>query len=156
MPSDFLGSGGIGDAAEILRGYHKQAVVEAGKARDLENEVIMQLTGLRSDLSQKIKEIKSLSGDFKNAVHKEQDGTRKAVNAFQEALGLVDQDASAAAGKGDPFLMKLGVERQLDRQIEEENYLHRVRVEQCFEDSEIDIPRHSLTSKHQGASSSRL
>lgn len=127
MPSDFLSSGGIADAAEILRDFHKQAINEATKARDLENEVILQLTGLRSDLSQKIKEIKNLSGDFKNSVHKEQEVTRRAVNAFQEALGVVDRDAAAAAGKGDPFLMKMGVERQLERQIEEENYLHRVR-----------------------------
>lgn len=126
MPIDFLTAGGIGEAAEIMRDFYKLSLSEGNKARDLEVEVIEQLTGLRSDLSQKIKEIKSLSGDFKNSVHKEQDGTRKAVSAFQHALGVVDRDADAAAAKGDPFLMKLGVERQLERQIEEENYLHRV------------------------------
>ena len=92
----------------------------------MENEVIIQLTGLRSDLQQKIKEIKSLSGDFKNSVDKELEGSRKAVRHLQEALGLVDTDPAATAGKGDPFIVKLGVDRQIERQIEEENYLHRV------------------------------
>jgi hypothetical protein len=121
-------SGGLGDATHILREFHKQALTEANKSRDVENEVILQLTGLRSDLQQKIKEIKGLSGDFKNNVDKEQNNTRSAIAQFQEALGLVDRDASATSGKGDPFIVKQGVDRQLAKQIEEENYLHRVRI----------------------------
>jgi hypothetical protein len=127
IPSNFLTSGGLGDANHILRDFHKQAISEANKAKELENEVIMQLTGLRSDLQQKIKEIKSLSGDFKNSVDKEQEQTKRAVRAFQEALGQVDHDAAATSGKGDPFIVKMNVDRQLERQIDEENYLHRVR-----------------------------
>ncbi len=128
LPPNFMSSGGIGDAAFILRDFHKQALSEANKARDLENEVIIQLTGLRSDLQQKIKEIKSLSGDFKNSVDKEQENTKRAVRALQEALGLVDNDAAATSGKGDPFLVKLGVDKQVEKQIDEENYLHRVSL----------------------------
>ncbi|KAK5416763.1 phosphatidylinositol 4,5-bisphosphate-binding protein [Exophiala xenobiotica] len=125
MPPGFVSSGGIGDAGFILRDFHKQALNEANKARDLENEVIIQLTGLRSDLQQKIKEIKSLSGDFKNSVDKEQENTKRAVRSLQEALGLVDSDAASTSGKGDPFLVKLGVDKQVEKQIDEENYLHR-------------------------------
>ena len=87
----------------------------------------MQLTGLRSDLQQKIKEIKSLSGDFKNSVERETEGTRRAVHSLQEACGIVDSDPNSTSGRGDPYLIKLAVERQLERQLEEENYLHRVR-----------------------------
>jgi hypothetical protein len=125
-PSLFLLEGGINDANRILRDYHKQAVVESNKARDIEIEVIGQLSGLKADLGSKIKEIKSLSGDFKNTVEKEKDGTRKAVSALQEALAAVDVDPSAVSGKGDPYVVRLGVERQVERQIDEENYLHRV------------------------------
>lgn len=125
-PGNFLQSGGIADATSILSEFHKLSLNESNKSRELENEVISQLTGLRSDLQQKIKEIKSLSGDFKNSVGKEQEGTRKAVRALQEALGQIDHDAASSSGKGDPFLVKLGVDRQVERQIEEENYLHRV------------------------------
>lgn len=125
-PGNFLRSGGIADALSILQEFHKLSLNESNKSRELENEVILQLTGLRSDLQQKIKEIKSLSGDFKNSVGKEQEGTKKAVRALQDSLGHVDHDAASTSGKGDPFLVKLGVDRQLERQIEEENYLHRV------------------------------
>ena len=41
---------------------------------------------------------------------------------------MVDHDAAATSGKGDPFIIKLGVDRQVEKQIEEENYLHRVSL----------------------------
>lgn len=122
----FLAEGGIGDATHILRTYHQQAINEGNKAKTIEDEVVAQLTGLRSDLQQKVKEIKSLSGDFKNSVEKETENTRKAVEELQAALGIADRDTNAVSGKGDPFIVKVGVDRQLLRQIDEENYLHRV------------------------------
>ncbi|KAI9834262.1 MAG: hypothetical protein M1819_003100 [Sarea resinae] len=124
-PPTFLTEGGINDATHILRDFHKKALAERTKAKEIENDIIVQLSGLRSDLNQKIKEIKGLSGDFKNSVEKEMEGTRKAVNTLQEALGVIDTDPGAASGKGDPFVVKLGVDRQIEKQIDEENYLHR-------------------------------
>jgi hypothetical protein len=152
IPSNFLTSGGLGDATVILRDFHKQATSEANKAKDLENEVIMQLTGLRSDLQQKIKEIKSLSGDFKNSVDKEQDQTRKAVKAYQEALGLVDHDPSATSGKGDPYIVKMNVDKQVERQIDEENYLHRVRSHWSYVNNCANHDRRTSIWKPQVAS----
>ena len=122
----FLAKGGIGDATQILQTYHKQSITEGNKAKTIEDEVIVQLTGLRSDLQQKIKEIKSLSGDFKNNVEREAEGTKRAVQELQAALGVAETEQSAFSGKGDPFIVKTAVDRQLRRQIDEENYLHRV------------------------------
>lgn len=90
--------------------------------------MVAQLSSLRSDLGGKIKEIKSLSSDFKNSVEKEKDVTRKAVAALEESLRAVDSDPASAIGKQDPFVVRLGVDRQVERQIDEENYLHRVRT----------------------------
>ena len=125
-PPGLLPSGGIDDALNILRDYNKQATIEAGKAKEIEEDVILALTGLRSDLQQKIKEIKNLSGDFKNSVQKEMDQTRRAVNSLQETLGQTELDSALTTGKQDPYLLRLAVDRQLYRQIDEENYLHQV------------------------------
>jgi hypothetical protein len=124
-PTIFLTEGGINDANGILREYHKQVVAEANKARDIEQDVVTQLSGLRQDLGQKIKEIKSLSGDFKNTVEKEKAATRKAVSIFQDALAAADQDPHATVGRDDPYVIRMSVDRQVEKQIEEENYLHR-------------------------------
>lgn len=132
-PNVFLESGGIDDALQVLRGYHKNAIAEANKAKDIENDVVLALVGLRSDLQQKIKEIKNLSGDFKNSVDKEMESTRRAVNNLQDALGQADVDPTATTGKQDPYLLKLAVDRQVEKQIDEENYLHQVSAKSiCF------------------------
>lgn len=120
-PPQFVSEGGISDAMHVLRDYHKKSITESNKAKSIEEEVVQQLTGLRSDLGQKIKEIKSLSGDFKNNVDKETEATRRAVRDLQEAL-----ETNSTDPKNDPYLVRLGVDRQVGRQIEEENYLHRV------------------------------
>lgn len=127
-PPGFLASGGLDDALQILRNYNKQAIMEANKAKEIEEDVILALTGLRSDLHQKIKEIKNLAGDFKNSVEKEMDTTRRAVNHLQEVLGQAELDSALTTGKQDPFLLRLAVDRQLERQIDEENYLHQVSI----------------------------
>lgn len=125
-PPGFLASGGLDDALQIIRTHNRTAIVEANKAREIEEDVILALTGLRSDLQQKIKEIKNLSGDFKNSVTKEMDSTRKAVKALQDVLGQSELDSSLSTGKQDPYLLRLAVDRQVERQIDEENYLHQV------------------------------
>ncbi|KAG9250170.1 PH domain-containing protein [Emericellopsis atlantica] len=124
-PPGFLKSAGIDDALQFLRVYNKNAIAEASKARDIEEDVILALTGLRSDLQQKIKEIKNLSGDFKNTVEKEMDSTRKAVRHLQDVLGKNEADDASTTGKLDPFLLRLAVDRQVERQLDEENYLHQ-------------------------------
>lgn len=124
-PPGFLTSGGLNDALQVLRSYHKTAILEANKATEIEEDVILALTGLRSDLNQKIKEIKSLSGDFKNSVEKEMDNTRRAVKSLQDVLGQNELDSSLTTGKQDPYLLRLAVDRQVERQIDEENYLHQ-------------------------------
>ncbi|KAK3348046.1 hypothetical protein B0H65DRAFT_424062 [Neurospora tetraspora] len=124
-PPGFLSDGGLDDALQVLRNYNKQAIAESNKAREIEEDVILALTGLRSDLHQKIKEIKNLSGDFKNSVDKEMEATRRAVNSLQEILGKTELDPALTTGKEDPYLLRLAVDRQLERQIDEENYLHQ-------------------------------
>ena len=120
-PPQLALEGGISAAMHILRNFHKTTITESNKAKSIEEEVIQQLVGLRSDLGQKIKEIKGLSGDFKNNVDKETEATRRAVRELQDALGSESTDP-----KNDPYLVRLSADRQLARQIEEENYLHRV------------------------------
>jgi hypothetical protein len=123
-PPAFLTEGGISDTTHILRDFHRQALAEATRAKDIQIGVIDQLTGLRNDLGLKIKEIKNLSGDFKNSVDKEMEATKKAVAGLQDSLGDVDSGVHQVSGKGDPFIVKLAVDRQVERQINEENYLH--------------------------------
>lgn len=140
-PAVFMNENGLGEATRILDDFHKRSIAEANKSRDIEDDVIGALTGLRSDLGQKIKEIKSLNGDFKNSVEKEKDLTRKEVEKLQDALA--NSSFEDASGKNDPYVVRLGVDRAIEKQIDEENYLHR--VSHCLH--AIYLPRLTL-SRH--------
>ena len=48
-PTIFLQSGGIDDAVQVLRTYHKSSITESNKSKEIENDVILALVGLRSD-----------------------------------------------------------------------------------------------------------
>jgi hypothetical protein len=54
------------------------------------------------------------------------ENTRRAVNELQDGLGQSDIDPAQMTGKKDPYLLKLAVDRQVEKQIDEENYLHQV------------------------------
>jgi len=127
-PSMLMSQGGLTEATRILNDYHKHSMNEANKSRDIEIDVIQALNGLRADLGAKIKEIKGLSGDFKNSVDKEKETTRKAISALQDAIQHYDHEDSHDKAKSDPFLVRLSVDRTIERQIDEENYLHRVCI----------------------------
>lgn len=135
----FLSSGGIDDALQLFRAHHSKSIEDCAKAKSIQNDVILQLVGLRSDLQQKIKEIKNLSGDFKNSVDKEMDSTRKAVKLLQEALGHSDIDPSQSSGSKDPYLLRLAADRQLERQIDEENYLHQAYLNLEASGRELEV-----------------
>ncbi|KAK9366780.1 hypothetical protein V1509DRAFT_628515 [Lipomyces kononenkoae] len=121
----FLRQGGIQDTAMMLRDYHKQATLHAADAARQISEISPRLKELRRDLALKIKEIKALSGDFKNSVAKEQELTKKQVSVLTEALSAMALNPHLVSGKYDPYIVKLAVEKQLRKQIEEENYLHQ-------------------------------
>lgn len=123
-----MSEGGLNEATRILNDYHKHSLNEANKSRDIEIDVIQALNGLRADLGAKIKEIKGLSGDFKNSVDKERETTRKACSELQDALQHYDHQDSNDKGKSDPYLVRLAVDRSVERQLDEENYLHRVCI----------------------------
>ncbi|KAK6359592.1 hypothetical protein TWF696_000742 [Orbilia brochopaga] len=124
-PEMFLRSGGILETNTVLKEHHKSAMLASEQARQIQVQIISALSGLRNDLSGKIKEIKSLAGDFKNTLDKEREGTRRAVTQLADALLAVDTNPSLASGKNDPYIVKLAVDKQLRRQLAEENYLHR-------------------------------
>ncbi|KAK6543187.1 hypothetical protein TWF694_007096 [Orbilia ellipsospora] len=124
-PEMFLRSGGILETNVVLKEHHKSAMLASEQAKQIQIQIISSLSGLRNDLSGKIKEIKGLSGDFKNTLDKEREGTRRAVTQLADALMAVDANPSLASGKNDPYIVKLGVDKQLRRQLAEENYLHR-------------------------------
>ncbi|KAG0671747.1 Phosphoinositide PI4,5P(2) binding protein [Maudiozyma exigua] len=117
-----LGNGSIQDLPTILNQYHGTLASAASRtSKELTNEVIPRLEDLRRDLLVKIKEIKSLQSDFKNSCSKELQETRQDMKQFVESLKETRYNGTP---KQDPFLTKIILDKQIKKQLIEENFLH--------------------------------
>ena len=58
--------------------------------------------------------------------------TRRVVGTLEAAESTYDTNPMSITGKSDPFVLRLGVERQIEKQLDEENYLHRVNLYVLF------------------------
>lgn len=116
-----LGSGSVQDLPTILNQYHEALASNASNAsRELTNDVIPRLEDLRRDLLVKIKEIKSLQSDFKNSCAKELQQTKQDMKHYIDSL----KEARYGTPKQDPYLTKIILDKQIKKQLVEENFLH--------------------------------
>lgn len=123
------GNGSIHDLPNILINYHSSAANLASKSsKELNSNVIPRLDDLRRELLVKIKEIKSLSSDFKNNVVKEVGQTKIDLQHFIKSVEEAKYSAHNVQPKNDPYLTKITLEKQLKRQLVEENYLHEAYI----------------------------
>ncbi|CCF59756.1 hypothetical protein KAFR_0H03460 [Kazachstania africana CBS 2517] len=117
-----LGNGSVQDLPTVLSQYHGTLASMASKAsKELTNEVIPRLEDLRRDLLVKIKEIKSLQSDFKNSCAKELQQTKNDMKHFIESLKDIKYNNPP---KHDPYLLKIVLDKQIKKQLIEENFLH--------------------------------
>ncbi|CAX41138.1 phosphatidylinositol 4,5-bisphosphate effector protein, putative [Candida dubliniensis CD36] len=132
-----IGNGSVQDIPNALFKFHQKNVVDGSKTlKDINGLIIPKLEELRKDLLVKIKEIKNLQNDFKNNLSKELNDTKSLISQYNQAIELANKLGStgnfshittlheADSGKSDPYLVKIRLERQLKRQLVEENYLY--------------------------------
>ena len=117
-----LGNGSIQDLPTILNQYHGTLASAASRtSKELTSEVIPRLEDLRRDLLVKIKEIKSLQSDFKNSCGKHLQETRQDMKQFVDALKDTRYNGTP---RQDPYLCKIVLDKQIKKQLIEENFLH--------------------------------
>lgn len=115
------GSGSIQELPSILNQYHGTIASHASRmSKELTNDIIPRLEDLRRDLLVKIKEIKSLQSDFKNSCFKELQQTKIDMRRYLEAI----EEAHHGPPKHDPYLAKIVLDRQIRKQLSEENFVH--------------------------------
>ncbi|OLL21854.1 Phosphatidylinositol 4,5-bisphosphate-binding protein SLM2 [Neolecta irregularis DAH-3] len=120
------GKGGIIDIASSLKiKNHELAQDSLVIQEEIRNKVIAALEILRKELGHKVREIKRLSNDFRSDLVKESQVTQKLLTQLSESLTVWATAPNQITARQDPYLCHLEVSRQLKRQIDEENYLHR-------------------------------
>lgn len=121
-----FGNGSIQDVQVLLKKYHLNlATHQRSIALELQDMVIPRLEDLSKDLSMKVKEIKELNNDFKQSVSKDIAATGQFLDDYMNAV------KNLQAGKGlslDPYLLRLKLEGQIKRQLNQENYLEQAFI----------------------------
>lgn len=134
-----IGNGSIQDFPTVLTKFHQQNIANGTKTlKELNVVIIPKLEELRKDLMVKIKEIKNLLNDFKNTLAKEMTETKALMGVFSHATDVANrlenlgnstealhhEGSDVDSSKNDPYLVKIRLDRQLKRQLSEENYLY--------------------------------
>lgn len=134
-----LGSGSVQDLPTILYQYHSSAASLAqGVVKELDTGVIPRLEDLRQDLQVKIKEIRSLQSDFKNSVGRYLQETKVSLKNYQQSIEVAKRNPDSLAPKNDPYLLKYTLDRQIKKQLTEENYLHEAFINIQTSGKELD------------------
>ncbi|CEP22690.1 unnamed protein product [Cyberlindnera jadinii] len=125
-----FGSGSVQDVQILLKKYHLNLAQQQMKiVEQLETKLIPRLEELQKDLMTKIREIKSLNGDFKNNMDTEIAISGQLLDEFMLSVKkLKNGDESSLHSKTDPFLLRLKLELQLKQQLHQENYLEEAYI----------------------------
>lgn len=123
------GNGSIQDLPNILINFHATSANLASKtSKELRTVLIPRLEDLKRELLVKIREIKSLSSDFKNSVSKEVGQTKLDLQSFYKSIEDAKYHHTSIQPKNDPYLTKIILDRQIKKQLLEENYLHEAYI----------------------------
>lgn len=102
--------------------FHEQNITNGQKTyKELQNVIIPKLEELRHDLLMKIKEIKGLQNDFRTNLARELSETKTCLQQFNHAVS----SSAPEHATSDPYLVRNRLNRQLKKQIHEENYLYQ-------------------------------
>lgn len=123
------GNGSIQDLPNVLINFHGTSANLASKtSKELSTTVIPRLDDLRRELLIKIKEIKGLSSDFKNSVNKELAQTKADLQTYLKSIEDAKYHHTAIQPKNDPYLTRIILDKQIKKQLLEENYLHEAYI----------------------------
>ncbi|VEU19778.1 DEKNAAC100341 [Brettanomyces naardenensis] len=124
----FVTQGLDGELYQPMRYHTNAAMLAQAIVKELNGTVIPRLEDLKRDLLVKIKEIRSLQSDFRNNVDRYGQETRASMKGFTQAVDTARRSPSSLAPKNDPYLLKYSLDRQIKKQLTEENYLHEAFV----------------------------
>ncbi|GMG48165.1 unnamed protein product [Ambrosiozyma monospora] len=124
-----LGSGSVQDLPTLLYQYHSRAAQLAQTTvKELNQTIIPRLEDLKRDLLVKIKEIRTLQSDFKTQIGTLQHQTKSSLSAYALAIDMAKKNPSHLDPKQDPHILKYVLDRQIKKQLTEENYLHEAFI----------------------------
>ncbi|AMD20688.1 HDL056Wp [Eremothecium sinecaudum] len=125
------GSGSVQDIQVLLKRHHAALANEQLRiSKELLTVIIPKMEDLRRDLQGKIKEIRELARDFKTNIHEHVALTGQLLRKYIASVNFLTEsgDGTLLKAKHDPYLLKLQLDLQLKRQLQEDNCLHEAYI----------------------------
>ena len=124
--NQFLGEGGMQDVFYTIR--DKTRVIadsHSSLARTIESSIVQHLQKLRQEIKAHLKNVQNDTGKLAASVAKERELSTKAISDLARAISAVNHTPMSVSAKEDPFAVNMAVNKQLQRQVQEENALQK-------------------------------
>lgn len=124
--NQFLGEGGMQDVFYTIR--DKTRVIadsHASLARTIESSIVQHLQKLRTEIKAHIKNVQNDTGKLAASVARERELSTKMIADLAKAIGTVNHTPMQVHAKEDPYAVNVQVNKQLQKQVHEENLLQK-------------------------------
>lgn len=124
--NQFLGEGGVQDVFYTIR--DKTRVIadsHASLARTIDSSIVQHLQKLRTEIKAHIKNVQNDTGKLAASVARERELSTKAIADLSRAISAVNNTPMQLSAKEDPYAVNIGVNKQLQKQVQEENALQK-------------------------------
>ncbi|KIM35971.1 hypothetical protein M413DRAFT_449438 [Hebeloma cylindrosporum] len=124
--NQFLGEGGLQDVFYDIR--DKTRIIadhHANLGRTIDSSIVQHLQKLRTEIKAHIKNVQNDTGRLAASVAKERELSTKLVGELANAVSTYRNTPMQLQPKNDPYIANLAVAHQLQRQVLEENLLHK-------------------------------
>ncbi|KAG0349635.1 hypothetical protein BGZ54_004303, partial [Gamsiella multidivaricata] len=133
--NQFLGKGGLQDVCIGIReSAHTRSEQHVAAARFVEETIVKNIRRLKQEVKNTIKGVKSDANLYATRVFDERRTSQEKIGQLAKAIGLYENGGSFQPDMerphSDPYVINLGLRRQLARQVHEENIFART-LQQC-------------------------
>ncbi|KAF8835672.1 hypothetical protein BDN67DRAFT_1072312 [Paxillus ammoniavirescens] len=124
--NQFLGEGGLQDVYYNIR--DKTRVIadqHANLGRTIDSSIVQHLQKLRTEIKAHIKNVQNDTGKLATNVAKERELSAKMIGELSTTISIFKNTPMNVTAKSDPYVANVGVARQLQKQVHEENALQK-------------------------------
>ncbi|KIK96295.1 hypothetical protein PAXRUDRAFT_318966 [Paxillus rubicundulus Ve08.2h10] len=124
--NQFLGEGGLQDVYYNIR--DKTRVIadqHANLGRTIDSSIVQHLQKLRTEIKAHIKNVQNDTGKLATSVAKERELSAKMIGELSTTINIFKNTPMNVTAKSDPYVANVGVARQLQKQVHEENALQK-------------------------------
>ncbi|KNZ82007.1 Phosphatidylinositol 4,5-bisphosphate-binding protein SLM1 [Termitomyces sp. J132] len=124
--NQFLGEGGLQDIYYGIRDNTRIiADQHANLGRTIDSSIVQHLQKLRTEIKAHIKNVQNDTGKLATNVAKEREMSMRLIAELSSNISNFKNRPMSVTHKTDPFVSNQAVERQLQRQVHEENLLQK-------------------------------